>query len=186
MNVLFVIYIFSLFLVLVSNTLFKRLSKKNFLFLTIIEAIIFSLIFAFTYNIVYVPYESLIVKSNLDEKNLTGFINRILGKNNEPKEYNVNNKIISVSPENEHMIKKYINKNNWIIGPLEHKTKHDTINNDDLYCAANYGSEYTCCDQPNAKVPKKYICNKDKPHCIGYLHKEKWGFCAKDKINEIL
>lgn len=58
-----------------------------------------------------------------------------------------------------------------------HKEK-ERIN--DVYCAANYGENTTCCNQPASEVPFENQCPKYAPICSGYVAFEKWGKCVSN------
>ena len=59
-----------------------------------------------------------------------------------------------------------------------HHEEKDYLTN--IYCAANYGENTTCCGQPSAEVPTENQCPKHSPICSGYVAFETWGQCVSN------
>jgi hypothetical protein len=48
-------------------------------------------------------------------------------------------------------------------------------------CAADFGTKIggpSCCGQPGIVADATYICPKQKPHCIGYVYGNHFGWCS--------
>jgi len=51
---------------------------------------------------------------------------------------------------------------------------------DEILCAANYGSNSACCRQPHAYIPDENVCGPLKPYCIDYIAGQQWGKCVEN------
>ena len=51
---------------------------------------------------------------------------------------------------------------------------------DEILCAANYGSNSACCRQPHAYIPDENVCGALKPYCIDYIAGQQWGKCVEN------
>ena len=51
---------------------------------------------------------------------------------------------------------------------------------DEVLCAANYGTNTSCCRQPHAYIPDENVCGALKPHCVDYIAGKQWGKCMEN------
>jgi hypothetical protein len=50
--------------------------------------------------------------------------------------------------------------------------------NSEILCAADYGTNTTCCRQPDNYVSDENVCGPLKPYCTNYIHGIQWGKCV--------
>ena len=147
-----IIYIFVLFVLLANNTLFSRFLWKNKPYpIYLVNALIFAVIFYYTYDYVEPHYqESMIIFNNTTS---------------------LEDKIIEKTKDND---------NDWIIVPPKEIDVSPSLPDFKILpiqCAANYGEATACCGQPPAIIPFENTCSAEKPVCIGYIEKKQWGTC---------
>ena len=51
---------------------------------------------------------------------------------------------------------------------------------DEVLCAANYGTNTSCCRQPHSYIPDENVCGALKPYCVDYIAGQQWGKCMED------
>ena len=189
MKILTILYIFTLF-VLFSPNIFIKISKS---YSHLIHSVCFTLIFYLTFQFIQsshtegAMFDAYDVQGNKYEIEAT---NIDLGKVELDKgmsSLNQQSRIIYTEPS--------IQKENILIDvpPLftQNKLRHDIekimehnheendrLNN--IYCAANYGENTSCCNQPSADIPPENQCPKHAPICSGYKAFEQWGKCVSN------
>lgn len=191
-----IIYIFALFVIFTPHFIFKNLHKNKYAFL--IYSFLFSIVFYLTYDMIshkeiegaslttYDIYgnEEKINASNIDLGDVqfeNGFdsINKPSGIiYTEPP--SIGNQPAPSPPSlfNRYSLEEDINK--------LFKHHHDAPykrNIKEVLCAADYGKEKACCDQPPVNVPSENVCPKLKPYCKGYVALEKWGKCTDENLD---
>ena len=50
----------------------------------------------------------------------------------------------------------------------------------EILCAADYGTNVSCCRQPNAYIPDENVCGALKPYCVDYIDGKQWGKCVEN------
>jgi len=66
----------------------------------------------------------------------------------------------------------------WVLSPIVQEEKYERRKQKGLYCAADFNTTTTCCDQPLSDVSEEYVCPEETPKCINYVAHEKWGTCS--------
>lgn len=66
----------------------------------------------------------------------------------------------------------------WVLSPIVQEQKYERRKQVGLYCAADFNTTTTCCNQPPSDVPEEYVCPKEMPKCRNYVAHEKWGTCS--------
>ena len=51
---------------------------------------------------------------------------------------------------------------------------------DEILCAADHGTNTSCCRQPHAYIPDENVCGALKPHCVDYINGQQWGKCVEN------
>lgn len=187
MKLLTILYIFALFVLFSPNVLIK--ANKQYL----LYSLCFSLMFYLTYEFIqHKEYEGATFnaydvqgnKYDIDATNVNlGDVQLEKGMSS----LNPQSRVIYTEPpksiENKSTNGPLLFSRYKLETDLEKVMEHGHEEKERLtnvYCAANYGKNTTCCGQPAAEVPEDNQCPKHKPICSGYVAFEKWGQCVSN------
>ena len=187
MRLLVILHIFALFVLFSPNVLIK--ANKQYLFYSMCFSLIFYLTIDFVQHKQYegATFNAYDVQGNKHDIDATNVNLGDVQLEKDMSSLNPQSRIIYTEPpktsetilkDTPQLFSRYKVEND-----LEKLMEHGHEEKERLtnvYCAANYGKNTTCCGQPAVEVPKDNQCPKHKPICSGYVAYEKWGQCVSN------
>jgi len=130
---------------------------------------------------------SLVLSETKDVNSVKNYKNDVVAMSNNDKKLD---KLTEMSPYDYNNFRSYDYDNmKKRVSMLEtHKHTNQYYNEvpnlskkqDEVMCAANYGTNTSCCRQPHSYIPDDHVCGPLKPYCTDYIDGKQWGKCVEN------